>query len=42
MDVICRHPGAHEPHILPLTVHQEVLIDLEQTYQRAAKRAYRD
>lgn len=27
---------------LPLTVHQEVLIDLEQTYQRAAKRAYLD
>jgi len=24
MDVICRHPGAHEPHILPLTVHQAV------------------
>ena len=24
MDMICRHPGAHEPHILPLTVHQAV------------------
>ena len=24
MDVICRHSGAHEPHILPLTVHQAV------------------
>jgi S-sulfosulfanyl-L-cysteine sulfohydrolase len=22
MDVLCRHPGTHEPHILPLTVHQ--------------------
>jgi S-sulfosulfanyl-L-cysteine sulfohydrolase len=22
MDVLCRHPGTHEPHILPLTIHQ--------------------
>jgi S-sulfosulfanyl-L-cysteine sulfohydrolase len=22
IDVICRHPGAHEPHVLPMTVHQ--------------------
>jgi S-sulfosulfanyl-L-cysteine sulfohydrolase len=21
-DVLCRHPGTHDPHILPLTVHQ--------------------
>lgn len=27
---------------LPLTVHQAVMIDLEATYQRAAKRAYLD
>jgi S-sulfosulfanyl-L-cysteine sulfohydrolase len=24
MDVLCRHPGTHEPQILPLTVHQAV------------------
>jgi S-sulfosulfanyl-L-cysteine sulfohydrolase len=22
MDMLCRHPGTHQPHILPLTVHQ--------------------
>jgi S-sulfosulfanyl-L-cysteine sulfohydrolase len=22
LDIVCRHPGTHEPHILPLTVHQ--------------------
>jgi hypothetical protein len=27
---------------LPLSVHQEVVIDLEETYQRAARRAYLD
>jgi len=27
---------------LPLTVHRAVMIDLEETYQRAAKRAYLD
>lgn len=27
---------------LPLNVHAEVLVDLEETYQRAAKRAYLD
>jgi hypothetical protein len=27
---------------LPLSVHREVVIDLEATYQRAAKRAYLD
>jgi len=27
---------------LPLSVHRAVVIDLEETYQRAAKRAYLD
>jgi len=27
---------------LPLSVHRDIMIDLEQTYQRAAKRAYLD
>jgi len=27
---------------LPLNVHQAVMIDLEETYRRAAKRAYLD
>jgi hypothetical protein len=27
---------------LPLSVHQAIVIDLEETYHRAAKRAYLD
>jgi hypothetical protein len=39
--VWCRPLRVGEPlPTLPLSLHQSVTIDLEQTYQRAAERAY--